>query len=266
MDTQPSIDRSILFPIALGGLSIIGIIVVLLVGRALNSPAVIAVTPSATRFQYVYLGTEPAALVSPSPEGSETAVTEEAVDEQPTEEEPGVITPVIVTSATSSISTPIILTPAAATNTPNPTSTSASVAPLNPGTYDNIDTHFAYNGFIRQSNVNGAYQGTLDVSQQPGSTISFRFIGTQLRLFYQGGSTLGTMSIAIDNQSSSTLNQSSGTEWVSSTLANATHTVSITHIGGGAVNLDYVIIPEVPNTATPTATITLTLTPLNAPP
>jgi hypothetical protein len=88
--------------------------------------------------------------------------------------------------------------------------------------------------------------------------LSFRFIGTQLRLIYQGGSTLGQLRITIDNTVSETLDQSSENEWVSDILSNTTHTVLITHVGGGSVNLDEIVIPAV---ATPTPTPTRTTNP-----
>ena len=43
MDNQPAFDRSILIPILLGGFSVIGIIVVLLIGRSLSAPPEIPV-------------------------------------------------------------------------------------------------------------------------------------------------------------------------------------------------------------------------------
>ena len=60
MNNQPAFDRSILVPIFLSGFSVIGIVVVLLIGRSLSTPPEVPMTPSATRFSYVYLGTEPA--------------------------------------------------------------------------------------------------------------------------------------------------------------------------------------------------------------
>lgn len=257
MDNQPAFDRSILIPIFISGFSVIGIVVVLLIGRALSAPPEVPVTPSATRFQYVYLGTEPAIttpLIQETEIGSEP--TEEPIQEPEEEFTPDATTPTLPVA-----STPIILTLPNVTNTSAPaTATSASVPPLNPGTYDDVDYRIAYAGSWEQSNVPGAYQNTLHVSLDPGppaSTISFRFIGTQLRLLYQGGSTLGEMRIAIDN-TSETLDQSSGNEWVSDTFTNSTHTVLITHTGGGSVNIDQIIIPEIANTPTPTRTPTPT--------
>jgi hypothetical protein len=249
MDNQPASDRSILVPIFIGGFSVIGIVLVLLIGRTLNSPAEIPVTPSVTRFQYVYLGTEPA-ITTPLIEESEIAPTE-----PPAVEPPGDFTQVPATPTQPTAATLIILPSATGniqrTNTPAPpTATSASGPPLNPGIYDDVDSHLVYTGW--SANNSG---GTLHVSTAPGSTISFRFIGRQLRLLYQGGTTLGQMRITIDNVSE-TLDQSSGSEWVSDLFPNGTHTVLITHIGGGGVNLDQVIIPEPANTPTPTPTRT----------
>lgn len=259
MDNQPAFDRSLLIPIFLGGCSVVGILAVLFIGRALNSPAEVPVTPSATRFPYVYLGTEPAIS---TPLGEETGI--EPTDdpfEEPIEEptdEPSLFTPLVpsptiaTTPTRPGAGTPIVLTLPNPTNTLPATATSASGPPLNPGTYDDVDSHLVYNGW----NATGSSGNTLHVSVVPGSTISFRFIGRELRLVYQGGPTLGQIRINIDNNISETLDQSSGSEWVSDLLANGTHTVLITHTGGGSVNLDQVIIPDIQNTPTPTRTAT----------
>lgn len=245
MDNQPAFDRSILIPIFLSGLSVIGIIVVLLIGRSMNSPAEVPVTPSATRFQYVFLGTEPV-LTTPLVEETEIELpepevpTEAPIQEPPTS--PAIATPIILATPTPNPQQ---------TNTPPPTATSASGPPLNPGTYDDVDSRIVYNGWNATNSG-----GTLHVSIAPGSTITFRFIGRELRLLYQGGNTLGQVRITIDNVSD-TLDQSSGSEWVSDLFASGTHTVLITHVGGGSVNLDQIIIPEPANTPTPTRTPTL---------
>lgn len=252
MDNQPAFDRSLLIPIFIGGCSVIGIVLVLLIGRFLNSPAEMPVTPSATRFPYVYLGTEPAIT---TPLGEETEIEEEPIEE-PTEdpifEEPTDLPPIVTTPTRPGAGTPIILTLPNATNTLPSTATSASVAPLNPGTYDDV----YYDGLVYSNGwrATGTGGSTLHVSDVPGSTVSFRFIGRELRLLYQGGATLGQMRITIDNVSEP-LNQSSGNEWVSDSFSNGTHSVLITHLSGGSVNLDQVIVPN-PVTPTPTRTAT----------
>ena len=261
MDNQPAVDRSLLIPILLSGFSVIGILVVLLIGRSLSAPPEVPMTPSATRFSYVYLGTEPA-VSTPLIEDTESVITDEPIFEEPTEPQgtppppvfqtptrPGPLTPIVLPSATGNLQR---------TNTPAPpTATSASGPPLNPGTYDDVDSHLIYTGW-NATNVTGAYSNTLHVSFSPGSTITFRFIGRDLRLLYQGGSTLGQIRITIDSVSEN-LDQSSGSEWVSDSFTNGTHTVLITHVGGGSVNLDQVIIPE--PLGTPTVTPTPTRTP-----
>ena len=271
MDNQPGFDRSLFIPIFLSGCSVVGIVVVLLIGRSLSSPPEAPVTPSPTRFQYLYLGTEPA-IATPIVEETEVIPTDEPL-EAPTEAPPG-----FPTSTLPGIGTPVILTQPGSnrtptsillrTNTPStpssplaptlpPTATSASGPPLNPGIYDNVDYRLVYGASWQNQTVPGAYGNTLQVSLTPGtsSTISFRFIGTQLRLLYQGAGTLGQLRIVIDNQAPYTLNESSGSEWASTILSNNTHTVVITHTGGGSVNVDQIIIPD-PSTPTPTRTPT----------
>ncbi len=260
MDNQPAIDRSLLIPIFISGCSVIGILLVLLIGRSLNSPAEVAVTPSATRFPYVYLGTEPA-ITTPLVEETEIEEpieepTEDPIFEEPTEEPDFPVTPIASTPTVfrtptrPGASTPIVLTLSNATNTSPATVTSASVSPLTPGTYDDGHQYILYDGWQAT--------GAVHVSFEPGNTITFRFIGRQLRLIYQGGPTLGQVRINIDSNISEPLDQSSGNEWASELLVSGTHTVLITHTGGGSVNLDQVIIPDIPNTPTPTRTPTQT--------
>jgi hypothetical protein len=257
MDNQPAFDRSILIPIFISGCSVIGILIVLLVGRALNSPAEVPVTPSATRFQYVYIGTEPA-INTPLVEETEFFPPEEEEPfptDEPIEEPGDLPTPALMTPTRPGPLTPIIL-PSATGNTPvSPTVTSAAGPVLSPGIfYDDVHPSLVYNGWT--ATTSGGV--TLHVSTVPGSTVSFRFIGTQVRLLYQGGNTLGQVRITIDNTVTDDLDQSNGTEWASDILSNTTHTVLITHVGGGSVNLDEIVIPAV---ATPTPTPTRTTNP-----
>src|SRR5512134_1689740 len=98
MNNRHAVDRELLIPIVIGGLSVVGIAVVLLIGRALNSPAEIAATASATPFQYVYLGTEPA-ITTLVVEGSELPPSEEPITEEPAPE-----APIILSTATRRVS------------------------------------------------------------------------------------------------------------------------------------------------------------------
>src|SRR5512147_2826590 len=100
MNKQSSIDLELLIPLLVGGLSVIGIGVVLLVGYARNAPPQVSPTPSPTPFKYVYLGTEPAVTTLVA-EGSETVSPDDTL--------PAADTEVVVPLATPTrFSTPII--------------------------------------------------------------------------------------------------------------------------------------------------------------
>lgn len=132
------------------------------------------------------------------------------------------------------------------------TPTTASTAPLNPGVYDDADERIIYSGNWTQTKTNNV---TLHVSNTLNNTITIRFIGEQIRIFYQSSSSLGTIRINIDgleidlDESAMIAAQS---EWVSPLLLNGTHTVTITHLSGGSVNLDAFAIPDPLKTSTPT--------------
>jgi hypothetical protein len=271
MDNQPAIDRSLLTPLLIGGFSIIGIIIVLLIGRSLNSPAEVPVTPSATRFQYLYLGTEPA-ITTPILEDSEIPLTEEPI------EEPIVDTPVFATPTRPTAATPIILTPSGTgstptggvllTNTPGGLATATLSSPVAANTYDDTDSRLAYTGnWVPQTTVAGAYQNTLHVSDAAGNSVSFNFVGQEIQFYYQAGASLGTVNITFDNQPqtiSLSQAQSSGV-WTYLLDTAGNHTVTISHAGGGAVNIDRLVIPALTVTATGSVTVTPTRTPTPTP-
>jgi hypothetical protein len=265
MDNQPAADRSLLIPILIGGSSIIGIIVVLLIGRALNSPAEVPVTPSATRFQYLYLGTEPA-ITTPLLEGSEIPMTEEPIEE-PIED-----TPVFATPTRPGAATPIILTPPGSvstptggvqrTNTPIGLATSTLSTPVAANTYDDTDSRLTFTGnWVPETNVSGAYQNTLHVSNTAGNSVSFNFVGQEIQLYYQAGTSLGTVNITFDNETLAIPLSQSQTSGVWTYLLDTAgdHTVTIRHASGGSVNIDRLVIPAL--TVTPTLTRTPTPTP-----
>lgn len=272
MDNQPSFDRELLLPILVGGFSIFGIIIILLIGRLNASRASVAVADTETPFKYIFLGTEPLNSTG-SPEASGTELSTDLPFEGPTPFSPNTTS----TLGTSAPGTPTLRTPNGTASSDFPpndgsgppingtspaggttlTSTFASgPPPLNPGTYDDAHPSLGYSPqWDDQTNVPGAYQSTLHVSNQTGSSITFSFIGRELRLFYQEGD--GAITINIDGQIS-TLDESglsNGNEWISDPLTNNTHTVVITHASGGSVNLDYLIIPQAP-TPTPSPTRT----------
>ena len=274
MDNQPSFDRELLLPILLGGFSILGIIVILLMGRlsAARASVIVDETETETPFKYIFLGTEP--VLSPeSPEASETELFTDIPFDGPTPDSsvitPGLGTPTLRTTALvtqNTTSQPINGT--SPVNTTLPTSTSASGAPLGSGTYDDVDSRLVYDGggWAAQQ-VASAYKGTLHVSQVPGSSVTFRFIGTEVRFGYQIAASLGTVTVRIDNTNYDPVDQSDTTtainEWISpGPLSPSSHTITITHASGGSVNIDYVIIPDVGPTGTPTATPTRTPNPI----
>ena len=286
MDNRPLIDREMLVPILIGVFSLLGIIVVLLIGRSLSAPAQVVMTPSATPFQYQYLGTEPA--VGTLPTDSEDVLS--TVEDEPIDTSP-LDTVAIGTQLTGTpggrpllgltqaLGTPLILQPIQISSTPGGpvlisstpggpieisstpggtiqmTSTSSvAAAPLGPGTYEDayILNQFPSTGLWVPS-TNGSQ--TLHVSSTQNNSITFRFVGRQILIGYDSDSTFGEMTVTIDNQPE-TFSQQIGNEWVSNTFPSATHNVVITHSRGGSVNLDYVIIPQAGSTATPTATAT----------
>jgi hypothetical protein len=268
MDNRPTTDPGILLPILFGGFSIIGIIVVLLIGRSLNSPPPVSATPSATQFQYLYLGTEPAvttplieeSAIAPAPTEAPVEVTE--AFGSPTS---SIATPIILTSAnTTSTSTSIVLQ----TNTPggngSPTSTATLSTPTSADTYDDTDPRLAYStGWTNQTGVSGAYQGTLHISNANGNSVTFTFTGQEIHLFYQAGPSLGSMTITVDNLGGPAITQAQNVtqirEWSSGLLTPGTHSIVITHSSGGSINVDSLVVPAptvTPTTSTPTRTPT----------
>lgn len=254
MDNPPTFDRSLLIPIGVGVFSLMGICVILVMGRVNSSRAVVEEVPTATSFQYAFIGTEPAiTTVTPAAAGSPTLPL--LAPTSPPQVPPDVLS----TQTTAPI---ITLPPLEDTDTPTRTPTTASTAPFGAGTFDDMDSRFVYNGdWIRQSGVPGAYQNTLHVSDTLGNSVTFRFIGNELRVFFQAGSSLGTIRITMDNNNYDMSEASSSTqiyEWVLAAASTGTHTVTITHLSGGSVNFDSIIVPEVPvtptNTPTPTST------------
>lgn len=284
MDNRPPLDRELLVPIFIGGFSLIGIIVALMIGRSMNAPAEVAMTPSATPFQYVYLGTEPA-ISTPLVEGSEGAPTREPAEGAfPTDALSGASTPLFFTptrsssalstptsplfgstpTRASSVSTPLILATAPAgtvvrtsTSTGGPTSTATNATAAASNTYDDTDPRLSYSpGWAPQTGVAGAYQETLHLSTANGNSVSFTFTGQEIHLFYQPGTSLGIVTITFDTDPlGTTLNEAQGGgEWVKMLDSAGTHTVTITHTSGGSVNIDRLVIPALAPTPTRTST------------
>jgi hypothetical protein len=269
MDNSPTIDRGILLPIIFGGFSIIGIIVVLLIGRSLNSPPPVSASPSSTQFQYIYLGTEPAITTPlteesgiPFPTEGPVEATLDFVSPTSASTSPSIPTLIILTKPnTTSTSTSIILR----TNTPSllPTSTATATlgTPAAADTYDDTDSRLSYSsGWSNLTGISGAYQGTLHISNTNGNTVTFTFTSQEIHLFYQAGPSLGSMTIIIDGLGGPAISQAQSQtqikEWDSGFLSAGLHSILITHSGGGSINIDSLVvpIPTVTPTRTPTAT------------
>jgi hypothetical protein len=261
MDNQPSFDRGLVIPALIGVFSVIGIFSVLLFNRYNTARAAVTGTATETPFKYIFLGTEPGISTEALPEESAIASSSDEPP-APTEEPVILVTPTnpntSTTPTTPNSGNTVVPTLTGAVNiTPSPTS--ASAPPLNSGTYDDIDFRLIYSGnWSNQTNVSGAYQGTLHISTTlttPGNSVTFRFIGQEVRILYQSGASLGVARIMLDT-TQTLLNQSAtSNELVLTAPTSGTHTVIITHLSGGAVNLDSVIIPSA---GTPTATATAT--------
>jgi hypothetical protein len=277
MNNQPPFNRDLIIPIILGGISVLGLIVALLIGRSLSSPPPVPMTPSSTPFEFILLGTEPA-ITTPLVEGSEIAtLPEDPFGEAPafpSAESPSAPTPNILpqlnrtnTPGGSGLPTSAVLR----TNTPGgsglPTSTSGvpRTATLSTAstsdTYDDTDPRFAYTGnWITQTDVSGAHQGTLHISPTVGDTVTFTFTGDEIHVFYQAGPSLGMVAITIDAAGPPPLSQAQSEtqikEWVYELDSGGTHWISIQHSSGGSINIDSIRVPG--PTPTPTRTFTPT--------
>lgn len=253
MDNPPSFNRDLIIPIIIGGISVIGIIVALLIGRSLSSPPEVPMTPSATPFEFIFLGTEPA-ITTPLVEGSEIATLPE---------DPFGPNPVTSPSAPTPNRTNTVTAVVLRTNTPGggalPTATLSTAAASD--TYDDTNSRFAYTGnWVSQTNVSGAYQGTLHVSNTIGDTVTFSFTGDEIHLFYQAGLSLGNIVITIDGAGpppfSQAQNETQIKEWVYELDTAGTHSIVIQHFSGGSVNIDSLRIPAPTPTPGPTPTPT----------
>jgi hypothetical protein len=276
MDNQPSFRRDLIIPIVIGGFSIIGIMGALLIGRTLSSPPEVPMTPSPTPFEFIFLGTEPG-IATPFVEGSEIAEGPEipTLPEDPFGETPIPTFPILPSPPTQNIFPPpnrtnTVTAIVLRTNTPGgggvlPTSTIGAPptatfsTPAATDTYDDTNPRFAYTGnWISQTNVPGAYQGTLHISSTIGDSVTFTFTGNEIHLFYQAGPSLGSLAITIDGAGPPPISQAQDQtqikEWVYELDSAGTHSIVIQHFSGGSVNIDSLRVPG--PTPTPSRTFT----------
>jgi len=247
MDNKPPVDRSIFIPIFIGFISVVGICLVLFAARLGASRGNVESGETATPLKYQYLGTEPGiALPTEAPPAASAPDTPipTIIDFPPT---------LTATVASTAITLPN------ATNTPVTASPTALV--LN-ATYDDTDFKFNYTGnWNAQSDVSGTFQNTLHISSTIGDSVQLSFVGQKIHIIYQSGPSLGTIAIKLDS-ADSTLDQFAPetlvSQWESPVLVLSSHSVTITHISGGSINIDSI---EVIDLSTPTPTPTSTPTP-----
>ncbi|MBV6402978.1 MAG: hypothetical protein CNIPEHKO_03300 [Anaerolineales bacterium] len=273
MDNKPTFDRAFVIPLALGVFALFGICLVLLLGQLSSFRSVSVVSETSTPFKYLLLGTEPGfTTLTPDDSAAEEGATSEptttpfdldVLRPTSTEETEEIDATKAPTKPSSVLTQPASSKPTKPASAPTSTApskptTSPSNAPLNPGTYDDFDAHIQYEGnWIEQVDVPDAFEDTLHVSNILNNSLSFRFIGEQIRIFYQEGPGLGSVRISLDGLDFD-LNQSASAtsiqEWPSRILVNGTHSITITHLSGGSINLDSLIVPDPILTPTPTAT------------
>ncbi|HXD11950.1 MAG TPA: hypothetical protein VN653_17920 [Anaerolineales bacterium] len=244
MDNKPPFDRTLFIPIIIGVCSVLGICLVLLVGRLNTARGGVQSAATQTLIKYQYLGTEPA-VVFPTDAPTATLPSETIAPTPdvffPTPVSPTATSRIVSTVPvqTKPINTPVSLTP--------------TFLPLNV-TYDDSDIRFLYTGDWRQNGVTGAYQNTLHISSSIGDSVQLSFVGQKIRYTYQAGPSLGAIAIKLDGVDFALDQASTDTtlsEWESPILVLSSHAITITHISGGSINIDSIAVIDL-GTATPT--------------
>jgi len=250
MDNKPPVDRSLFIPVIIAGFSVVGILLVLFALRLSATRGGIDDSITNTPVKFQYIGTEP--LV---------ALPTEALPSTEETEPPATIAPTI--DLGDFITLPVITVPVTSTVPPvRITNTSAAITSTNQplgSSYDDADFTLAYTGnWIAQSGLSNTYKSTLHLSNTIGDAVQFTFFGQKIRMTYQAGPSLGIVAIRLDS-SDYTLDQSAtetrSGEWESPVLTLANHTITITHISGGSINIDSLVVVDI---STPTVTLTPT--------
>ena len=251
MENKPSLDISLAAPIALGVLSILGLVAVFLINRANALGPAGEIPNTETPFRYLYLGTEPG-LSTQTPEPTATQIV---IKPSPSTEEP-FFTPTALPPFFTSAPTNTSLPTNPSVRTPTPTETLQAIL----AKYDDTYFQILYDGsWTAQSNVTDAYQNTLHISFETGNYALLTFVGQKIIVTYQAGPSLGEILISIDDLAYPAVSQSNGVtqsvNWPSPVLPLGSHKIIIEHLSGGSVNIDAITIPDL-NTPTPTFTPT----------
>jgi hypothetical protein len=248
-DNRPPIrDYSLLFPVFVAILSLIGIGVLVATVWFPRQEAAIIPTQTLTPFKYLFLGTETPGP-TPRPEtatGSEyfpIVTSERDITTLPAStEQSGTLSAIPLLTLTGQTGTP-----PAEFSTPTLTITPESIfsgsVPLTTGKYDGADSKIIRTGNWTNQNDSNAYQGTLLVSNTVGNSLAFSFTGSSMQVGYQSSTSAGSMMITLDG-SEVTVPQLVGNIWISPSLESGTHYVILTHASGNTLNLDYIVIAE----------------------
>jgi hypothetical protein len=235
MQPRPPFDRTLLIPIAIGVVSILGIGWIFLTSDLRGTFIPPTAVPTAIPFDVSSLETEAASLFpSATPTKDETPPT--ATGTGPVAY-PG--PPAERLASTSTLITESRPKPFA---TPTPD----RFQPLPAGRrYDDTDPNIAYDRFwtaLKNSGTANAYKGTIHASNSVGGEASFHFTGEEIRLGYQRGKNFGTVTVLIDDQPYGFDEQAYDLVWRSPRLSPGDHFVRIIHESGESINLDYLEI------------------------
>jgi hypothetical protein len=236
MQPRPSFDRTLLIPIAIIIVSILGLVWLFSIsdlGEALGPPTVV---PTPVPFDVNAFETEVwASFPSATPTLDEllSSATEPGLEEFP---EPGLETPTLEsTLIMQSMTPPSTL----AASTPDPSEVLAV------GKHDDTHPAIKYDRFwaaLKNPGTANAYRGTIHMSTSIGNEASFRFTGEGFRLGYQRGRNFGIVTVIIDGQSYRFHEQAFDLVWRSPSLSPGEHFVRIIHESGQSVNVDYIEI------------------------
>jgi hypothetical protein len=254
MSEKPSVDRSLWIPAGIGLLSLFGICLVLIVLRVRSIPGAPPAQPSATPLKFQYLATEPGVIL-PTPIDTFTP--------DPATDTPAPTLPIFDPNEGTDPTEPFVTLPVLPTRTSG-IATDVNTTPLPIGvTFDDADIRISYSGnWISQSGVRDAFLNTLHLSSTLGDSLELVFFGQKIRVIYQAGPGLGQIAIKLDDLDfvlDQTSSETSQGVWDSPVLPIANHTLTITHISGGAINIDSLVVIDIA-TATPTTTPTSTST------
>jgi hypothetical protein len=238
MQPRPSFDRALLIPIAVGVVSILGLVWLFSTSALgeLFSPPTVEVEATAPPLDVSLLETQ---IAPPSPPATLTrAETPPAATETNPDADPGPL-------ADTPASTGTLMTESL--GTPSATPTPDQIQPLRAGKYDDTDANIDYDRYwtaLKNPGTANAYRGTIHMSIGIGNAASFRFTGERFHLGYQRGRNFGTVTVMIDGDAYRFHEQAFDLVWRSPQLDPGEHFVRIIHENGESINLDYIEILE----------------------